>query len=140
MENLMKTLSLTKKEKQALEKLPVVALVLFGSQARGTAGSLSDYDFGVLPTLRLSPEKRKEVYNTLYDLLSAKIQRFVNIDIVFLPEASMELQASAAGFGIPLYQRNPQAFPRFRERTMDLFADFEPLRKMFQKATLARIP
>src|SRR3990170_2015089 len=124
----MNTFALTPEEKRALEKLPVAALILFGSQARGTAGNLSDYDFGVLPTGHLSSEERKEVYNALYDLLSAKIQRFVNIDIVFLPEASMELQVSAARFGIPLYQRTSHTFSQFRERAIDLFADFAPLR------------
>lgn len=130
----------TVEEKKILEKLPIEALILFGSQAQGTAGKLSDYDFAVLPSKRLSPDESKQLYDALYDLLSAKIRQFVNIDIVFLPGASMELQSSAARSGIPLYERSPHTFDRFRERVMDIYADFAPLRRIFHNAILARIP
>lgn len=136
----MNEVSLTTEEKRILERLPIEALVLFGSQAQGTARKGSDYDFGVLPSRLLSVEERKKVYDALYDLLSAKIQQLVNIDIVFLPEASMELQTSAATFGILFYERQPHAFARFRERVMDAYADFAPLRRIFHNAILARIP
>lgn len=133
-------MNLTIKEKRIIEELPVEVLVLFGSQARGRARQGSDYDFAVLPSHPLSEEERKKVYDTLYDLLSEKIQQLVNIDIVFLPGASMELQASAAAFGISLYERAPYAFAGFRERVMDAEADFAPLRRIFHSAILARIP
>jgi len=136
----MNTFTLTTKEKSVLQKLPIEALVLFGSQAQGTARKGSDYDFGVLPSRPLTTAERKKVYDSLYDFLSGKIQQLVNIDIVFLPGASMELQTSAAAFGIPLYERTSYAFVRFRERVMDAEADFAPLRRLFHQAILARIP
>ena len=135
----MNKLYLTAEEKKILERLPIEALILFGSQAQGTAGKLSDYDFAVLPSKHLFPEERKHLYDALYDLLSAKIRQLVNIDIVFLPDASMELQSGAARFGIPLYERSPHTFERFRERVMDIYADFAPLRRIFHNAILARI-
>lgn len=135
----MNTLALTPKEKRILHELPLEVLVLFGSQAQGTACQGSDYDFAVFPLHPLSAAERKKVYDALYDLLSGKIQQLVNIDIVFLPGASMELQASAAVFGIPLYERTPYAFARFRERVMDAEVDFAPLRRLFHDAILARI-
>lgn len=136
----MSILALTIEEKRIIEELPLEALVLFGSQARGTSREGSDYDFAVLPSHRLSEEERKKVYDVLYDLLSGKIQQLVNIDIVFLPGASMELQTSVASFGTPLYERAPYVFAGFRERVMDAEADFAPLRRIFQSAILARIP
>lgn len=135
----MNILTLTVQEERIIEELPLEALVLFGSQARGTSRSGSDYDFAVLPSHPLSEEEQKKVYDALYDLLSGKIQQLVNIDIVFLPAASMELQTSVAAFGIPLYERAPYAFAGFRERVMDTEADFAPLRRIFHSAILARI-
>ncbi|OHA64277.1 MAG: hypothetical protein A2940_01535 [Candidatus Wildermuthbacteria bacterium RIFCSPLOWO2_01_FULL_48_29] len=132
--------SFTKKEKEILKKLPLDVLVLFGSQAEGTAGKLSDYDFGVLPSVHVFGEERKKVYDALYDLLSAKIQQLVNIDIVFLPGASSELQANAVKHGVLLYERIPFAFARFQERVMDMYSDLGPVRRIFQKAILSRIP
>ena len=136
----MDKLYLTAEEKKILEKLPIEALILFGSQAQGTAGKLNDYDFAVLPSKHLVSDESKQLYDTLYDLLSEKIQQLVNIDIVFLPGASMELQSSAARFGIPLYERSPHTFERFRERVIIAYADFAPLHRMFQKEILSRIP
>lgn len=129
----------TPEEKAILTELPIEALVLFGSRARGTAGKLSDYDFGVVQSVFLNAKERKVVYDTLYDLLSAKIQQLINIDIVFLLGVSMELQSSAANFGIPLYERSPYAFAKFRERVINIYADLAPIRRMFQKAILSRI-
>lgn len=136
----MDKVSLTAEEKRILEKLPIEALILFGSQAQGTDRKGSDYDFGVLPSRFLSTSERKKVYDALYDFLSAKIRQLIDIDIVFLPGAFMELQTSAATFGILLYERQEHAFARFRERVMDRYADFAPLRRLFHNAILARIP
>ena len=130
-------------ERSALESIGIEALILFGSRAQGLEGPLSDFDFGILLSdrkMRFSPQKRKNIYDALYDLLSAKINRLVDIDIVFLEDASMELQSHAAKYGIPLYERNPNSFARFRERVMDCYADFAPLREMFTHAILSRIP
>lgn len=136
----MNKLFLTAEEKRILEKLPIEALILFGSRAQGTGRNGSDYDFGVLPSRFVSSSERKKVYDTLYDLLSAKIRQLVDIDIVFLPGASMELQTSVSTFGILLYERQEHAFARFRERVMDGYADFAPLRRLFHSAILTRIP
>ncbi len=141
----METFSFTEKEKEVLAA-SVEALVLFGSRARGTAGSASDFDIGVVfgaghfPALA---DARTRVYNMLYDLLSshaARVRPMANIDIVFLERAPMELQSHVAAYGIPIYERHGLAFARFRERVMDVYADFAPLRHLFHEAILARIP
>ena len=136
----MDTIHFTEEERSILGKLPIEAVVLFGSQAEGRAGKLSDYDFGVVPSASINAEERKRVYDALYDLFSGNIRQLVNIDIVFLPGASPELQASSIKHGIALYERVPHAFARFRERVMDMYADLAPVREMFQEAILSRIP
>jgi predicted nucleotidyltransferase len=136
----MEMFDFTAEEKEVLEKLPIEALVLFGSRATKTARNTSDYDFGAVLSSTLSGGERKEVYAVLYDVLSGKIRQLVNIDIVFLLGASAELQASVAKNGVVLYEKTPFAFARFRERAMEMYADLAPIRRIFEQAILARIP
>ena len=130
------------KERGFLESHGVEAVILFGSQARMTAGVMSDFDFGVLlsgPVFEPSSKERKKIYDALYDLLSLKINQLVNIDIVFLHDAPMELQSHVIKYGLPLYEKSIHSFPRFRERVMDLYSDFAPLRRIFHEAIMSRI-
>lgn len=133
-------LQLNQKGKKIIERLDIEAVILFGSRAQGLAGTASDFDFGVLLAHSVSRERRTQIYDTLYDLLSSKIKELTNIDIVFLYDAPMELQSHVARYGIPLYERNIHSFARFRERVMNEYADFAPLREVFHKAILSRIP
>lgn len=139
----MEPLILNEQEKKALQNLGVEALILFGSRAMGNARPHSDYDFGVLlhnPGDNVRPERHREIYNDLYDLLSSKINKIVNIDIVFLENAPAELQMHAAKQGIAIFEPHPAAFARFKERIMLFSADFAPLREIFHRAILKRIP
>ena len=79
----------SKYDEKKLRDLPVSALVLFGSRTQGLARENSDYDIGVLVSNRAVLEdekKRKNLYNSLYDILSTNIAKLTNIDIVFLEE------------------------------------------------------
>ncbi len=138
----MQYLAFEQREKEYLKELGVAGLILFGSQAQGAASAASDFDFGVLvkkPSFLSDRETRNRIYDALYDLLSSKIKKLADIDIVFLEDAPMELRMHAAKHGKVLYEENPSVFADFRERTMELYADFAPLRRMFQEQTLARI-
>ncbi|OGZ96768.1 MAG: hypothetical protein A3J10_02445 [Candidatus Sungbacteria bacterium RIFCSPLOWO2_02_FULL_54_10] len=142
----MEMFSFSEKEKEILHSAGIEALVLFGSRARGTEGSASDFDVGVLfgaGHVLVPSDTRTRVYNTLYDLLSLHAGRarpMADIDIVFLGSAPMELQSHVATHGVSIYEEHPLAFARFRERVMDVYADFAPLRRIFHEAILARIP
>jgi predicted nucleotidyltransferase len=120
-------------EKEKLKNLGVKALILFGSQAQGIANSNSDYDFYVVGN------KNNETYEFLYDLLSNKINKQINIDIVFEEEATMELKNHLVKYGQVIYQENENVFPNLKAQIMTLYQDFAPYRQMFQSATLARI-
>lgn len=132
-------LNFTASEEAILESLNTEFILLFGSRAQGIARVNSDYDIGIL--LRQNPGKKFEnkVYDVLYELVSNKINKLVNIDIVFLDQAPAELQAHVIKYGIPLYQRSPISFAHFKEQVMNMYADFRPLLNIFQSATLARI-
>lgn len=126
-------MKLTHEEIKKLKELNTDALILFGSQAQNLATKRSDYDFLVLG------QKKQVVYDGLYDLISEKINRLVNIDIVFDEDAPMELKMHAVKYGKILYQKNARIFPDFKQHTMTIYQDFAYYRQIYQKATLDRI-
>lgn len=138
----LKKFTFTESDGQVLKDLDVAVLVLFGSQAQGVAGPMSDYDIGVIlsdPAKEFPGIERSKIYDALYDLLSAKIQELVDIDIVFLRQAPMELRSHVVRYGALLYETDGNIFADFKERTMLDYADFAPHRRIFQQATLDRI-
>lgn len=138
-------ISLKQYEKQ-LESLGVGGVCLFGSQALGTAGPISDFDIGVLvedTRLLFDRQKRKKLYDALYDILSSEVAKEVkhlcDIDIVFLQDVDLQLQYHVAKQGKLLFAKDQRVFADFRERVMEEYADFAPLRSLFTQAILKRI-
>jgi predicted nucleotidyltransferase len=129
-------------DKEKLSHLGIAALIIFGSQAQGIAREGSDYDFGVLVQnigILRDSKRRSALYSELYDILSGAITQLVNIDIVFLADAPAELQMHVVNHGVPVYEDDPNAFLRFKERAMLSYADFAPYRELFHRMILARI-
>lgn len=126
-------LTFTPEEQRQLRQLEIKAVILFGSRAQEANRPTSDYDIFIIG--RHSPE----AYDVVYKVLSGKIQQLVNIDIVFQSMAPMELQNHVAQYGQTLFQENPAVFADFKSYVMETYADFEPLRRLFQQATLERI-
>ncbi len=146
----MAQFTFTDEEKERLERLGVEAVVLFGSHAEGLAGPLSDIDLGVLiqdtSVFKTGNYgKKAELYNALYDIFSSlagrTIQRLCNIDIVFLQSDNVNLQLKfhVSKHGVALFEKEPHAFPAFKEYVMERYADFSPLRKIFNEGILAQI-
>lgn len=117
----------------------VEAVVLFGSRAQNLAGPQSDYDIGVILAPGVGKEQKRQIYDLIYEAAAKEIAEMVDIDIVFLDEAPGELLDHVCRFGQVMYEKNPGVFANFREKVMLDYADFAPLRRMFQEATLARI-
>ena len=120
----------------------IAALILFGSRAQGTANEVSDIDIGVLvknqKTL-METKARSEIYDTVYALLEEKMNERTTIDIVFLDDAPAELRAHVMKYGRVLAELAPGAFTNFREKVMQEYADFAPLRAMFHRAIQERM-
>ncbi len=146
----MRKFVFTQQEKKVLKNLDVEALILFGSHAQGLAGPLSDVDIGVLvknPLIFLGDRtQRNELYDSLYlnvlsPLVGRVVKRLCNIDIVFLQDelVNLQLKYHVSSYGVPLYERHTRAFADFKEYAMERYADFAPLRRMFNEAILARI-
>jgi len=146
----MRKFAFIKQEKSTIEALDVEALILFGSHAQGLAGPLSDVDIGVLvknPLIFLGDRtQRNELYDSLYvnvlsPLVGRAVKRLCNIDIVFLQDelVNLQLKYHVSNHGVPLYERHTRAFANFKEDIMERYADFAPLRRMFNEAILAQI-
>lgn len=130
------------KAQQQLRELGVVALVLFGSRAQGTARASSDFDFGILldnPSVLFDPTRKGVLYDALYDLLAPLTGQIVDIDIVFLHGAPFDLQSHVMRHGISLYQATPEVFANYRASVMEQCADFAPYRTLFHHAILQKI-
>lgn len=134
--------------KKEFEALGVAGIYLFGSYAQGVAGALSDVDLGILlenPRFLGNHEERNKLYDALYDIFSKEsakeLKRLCNIDIVFLqdPTINLQLKYHVAAYGKPLFEKDRRIFADFKERVMESYADFAPLRRIFTRAILARI-
>ncbi len=104
------------------EAEPQVSLAyLFGSQASGATGPLSDYDLGVLvecPTAELRYR------------LSHKVSQALGtdrIDLVLLNKAPVELAYAIIAHGQLLYQRSLAARVEFEARVLSCYGDYLPI-------------
>lgn len=124
------------------ENLGIAAVILFGSHAQGSAGPMSDFDFGILldqPGILANAEQKAKIYDALYDVLSRYVNKLVDIDIVFLHDAPLDLQTHVMKHGKLFYESTQGIFANYREHVMETAADFEPYRRMFQASILSRI-
>lgn len=125
-----------------LKNLGVAGVYFFGSRAEGAAGKLSDFDVAVLfKDARKVFGDTSEIYGQLYDIFSDafNLKGFKNIDIVLLPNASLQLRYLIVTTGKVLYSGDAEAIMDHKEKTMLEYADFAPVRNLFNKAVLARI-
>jgi len=101
-------------------------IVLFGSHVKGTARPDSDLDLGVLvDEYPLEPERELALIRDLAHAL-----RRADIDLTVLNHANPSLCYLAARDGVPLYEREPNAFARFRFRAWKRFIDTARFRRL----------
>jgi uncharacterized protein len=113
----------------ALDRPGVVAARLFGSQATGRAGPLSDVDVGVW----LSPEvSDAREFQTLLFTVASKALQTDEVQLVVLNDASPLLRHRALRDGSLLVDRDPRARVRLETSAIVEYLDTIPLR-----ATLA---
>lgn len=128
---------------EKLNSLGVAGVYLFGSQAEnGTAGKLSDFDVAVLfENPKKSFGDTSEIYSKLYDIFSETfdLSGFKNIDIILLPNASLQLRYNIVTTGKILYSGDIETILDHKEKTMMEYADFAPARNLFNRAILEKI-
>ena len=103
----------------------IVAVYLFGSTARGTAGPLSDVDVAVL---LVSAADEETVTGRFTDALTRRL-RTDRVDVVSLTSAPVPLRFRVLREGRLLLDRHPAARIRFTAETVRHYLDFQPLRE-----------
>lgn len=104
-------------------------LVLFGSRARPDATAESDWDFGYLADGPIDALALRA------DL--ARALETDRIDLAPLDRASALLRFRAARDGVPLLEREANAFARFWLEAVRFWCDVEPLVRRGHEAILA---
>lgn len=104
----------------------IVALYLFGSQAGGKSGPLSDLDVAVLiDEDRVRPDRFfKHQLELMGELMQAC--RRSDVDLILLNEATPLLACEAIRQGCLLFERNHTARVAFEARTIQRFLDLKP--------------
>ena len=113
----------------ALDRPEVVAAFLIGSQARGSAGPLSDVDVAILHAPGLTSRERLELRLYLGSSAAAALGT-PEIDIVLLNGAPPLLRHRALRDGIRLLDHSPEKRIDFEVRTLNDYVDTEPLRRL----------
>lgn len=108
---------------------------LFGSQARGEAGPLSDIDIAVLLAPSVPAEARLDVAAALIEELE---RRFGRVDLILLEHAPPALRHRVFRDGILLFERDPRRRVAFEVRAIQEYLDFQPLAAIYDRALIAR--
>lgn len=105
---------------------------LFGSQAQGRAGPLSDFDFGVLFRETLSPSERfHQRLSLITELIGALHAQ--HIDVVVLNEAPPAIRFKIIEHGQIIYNEDERARVCFEAQTMSEYFDTKPLRELYRR-------
>jgi predicted nucleotidyltransferase len=115
----------------------VVAVYLFGSQAKGKARNRSDIDIAIL----LEDGSDSHRYFDLMLKHMEELERIYNnrVDVVILNNARPLLQHQVLMYGKLLYERNRQARVRFEVSSRKIYFDIKPALEEQSKALFKRI-
>lgn len=119
---------------RALDREPVAVAYLFGSQATGRAGPLSDVDVAVALT---SPDSA----GVRLDLLASAIEALGTdeVDLVLLDAAPPLLRHRVLRDGVRIVDRDPRARVRFETRALLDYLDTAPLREQLAAGRRRRL-
>lgn len=110
----------------------VVLAYVFGSQARGEAGPLSDVDVAILFAADASRQDRFERVLVMSNALGVMVQR-EDVDVIDLQEASPLLRHRVYYDGHLLYCPDDAVRVRFETTALRDYVDTAPLRRLKEK-------
>jgi hypothetical protein len=113
----------------------VVALFSFGSLAEGRLTPLSDLDFAVLVSKRLTERQRFEKHLELIGVFNS-VLRTDEIDLVVLNDTPLKFGHRILKTGKLLCLRNKEELIDFSEKVVKLYLDFRFFRDSFDSAFL----
>ena len=108
----------------------VLAVYLYGSQARGTASPESDVDLGVL--LRSTPEPS---LHSVARVIEDAVERAAKLptEVVVLNTAPADLVHRVLRDGVILLDRDRAARLRFEVQSRNEYFDLEPIRRLYRR-------
>jgi predicted nucleotidyltransferase len=124
--------------RDALDQQGVDVAYLIGSQARGTAGPLSDLDLAIIHSPDLDSRSRLDLRLRLMADAGAALDT-TEVDIVLLNGAPPLIRHRALSEGVLLVENDPAARVGFYVRTLNDYVDTEPLRKLISDRLHASI-
>src|SRR5918992_4602715 len=124
--------------RDALDRDGVVAASLFGSQATGKAGPLSDVDVAVWLDPALSDSERFRLRLELIGEAASALGTN-EVDLVVLNDAPPLLKHRALRSSVRLLDRDPVARVRLESRAVSEYLDTKPLREQLTRAMRRRI-
>ena len=124
--------------RQVFERAGVIAAYLFGSHARGQAHTLSDVDVAVLFAEETPGNARFDsVLRLVFELERALGAG--RVDVVDMEDVAIMLRYQILRDGRLIYCTDPKRRARFYARSMSLYFDFLPSRKLYYRHLMARI-
>jgi predicted nucleotidyltransferase len=108
----------------------VVAVYLYGSQARGDASAESDIDLGLL-LARTPPPVLRSVARDLEDVVERALRR--STQVVVLNTAPADLVHRVLRDGILILDRDRAARILFEVQSRNEYFDLEPLRRLYRR-------
>jgi uncharacterized protein len=111
----------------ALDQPGVVSALLFGSQATGKAGQLSDIDVGIWVDAELTAIERDRLASILIEAATDALGTD-EVQVVVLNEASPLLRHRATRDGVRLVDRDAKARIRLETTSLLEYLDTAPLR------------
>ena len=121
-----------KKIQALFRKYGVILAYLFGSQARETAGPISDTDIAVLLPKKHSEKRRFEIRLALMREC-AKILKSDTDLVIFNDVSSLFFQYVILNEGKLIYQSSEEEAIDFESRTLGRYFDFEPFLAAYNK-------
>ncbi len=121
----------------ALDREPVAAAYLFGSQATRAPGPLSDVDVAVALTAHpgeATPDVRADLLVAAIDALGTD-----EVDLVLLDRAPPLFRHRVLRDGVLLVDRDPLARVRFETRALLDYLDTAPLREVLSAGRRGRL-
>jgi predicted nucleotidyltransferase len=111
---------------------------LFGSQAEGKAGPLSDMDIAVLMGTQVEREQWFQVQLNLIGALVGIFHRD-DVDVVILNESTPVLAHEVVQSGRVIYETDPGTRVDFEIAALRRYVDTEPLRRLQDRRLLERV-
>ena len=123
---------------QISEDTDVMALYAFGSLATGALKPLSDLDFGILVTKKLSKQKRFDKHLDLIGIFNTVLGTD-EVDLVLMNDAPMRFSYNIIKSGKLLYCGDSTELTDFIEKNVKLYLDFRFFREAFDDTFLKGI-